>query len=129
MRLQTIVSRVVAPQDSVVITCGSFHGGDAHNIIPDSVDIKLNIRTYDEKVRAKVLESMRRIIEAECEAAGAPKKPLFVQTHQYPLTDNDPTIAEELRNLFEDCFGNDHVEEMEMLAGSEDFLLEFSPNA
>ena len=121
MRLQTIVSRVVAPQESVVITCGSFHGGDAHNIIPDSVDIKLNIRTYDEKVRAKVLESMTCIIKAECEAAGAPKKPQFTQTHKYPLTDNDPMIAQELRTLFESCFGQDHVEEMEKLAGSEDF--------
>lgn len=121
MKLQTIVSRVVAPQDTVVVTCGSFHGGDAHNIIPDSVDIKLNIRTYDEKVRAKVLEAMRRIIESECEAAGAPKKPLFRQTHKYPLTDNDPTIAEELRALFESSFGEDHVEELEQLAGSEDF--------
>ena len=121
VRLQTIVSRVVAPQDSVVITCGSFHGGDAHNIIADSVDIKLNIRTYDAKVREKVLDSMRRIIEAECIAAGSPRKPEIKQTHQYPLTSNDPEIAEGLRSLFKEFFGASHIEEMEKLAGSEDF--------
>ena len=121
VRLQSVVSRVVAPQDSVVITCGSFHGGDAHNIIPESVDIKLNIRTYNEKVREKVLDSVRGIIEAECESAGAPRKPEIKQTHQYPLTDNDPEIAQELRSLFEDSFGASQVHEMLKLAGSEDF--------
>ena len=121
VRLQSVVSRVVAPQDSVVITCGSFHGGDAHNIISESVDIKLNIRTYDEKIREKVLDSVRGIIEAECQSAGAPRKPEIKQTHQYPLTDNDPKIAEELRSLFEDSFGASQVHEMLKLAGSEDF--------
>ena len=121
VRLQNIVNRVVAPQDSVVITCGGFHGGDAHNIIPVSVDIKLNIRTYDTKTRAKVLESMRRTIEAECKAAGAPRKPEIIKTHQYPLTYNDATMAGELRPLFEDCLGAASIEEMEKLAGSEEF--------
>ena len=120
VRLQTIVSRVVAPQDSVVITCGSFHGGDAHNIIPDSVEIKLNVRTYDTKVREKILDKIRRIIETEYEAAGSPKKPKIEQTHQYPLTDNDPGMTKDLRALFEEFFDPNHVEEMEKLAGSED---------
>ncbi|KAL8823962.1 MAG: hypothetical protein Q9191_005408 [Dirinaria sp. TL-2023a] len=121
VRLQGIVSRVVPPQETVVVTCGSIHGGDAHNNIPPSVEFKLNIRTYNDEVRAKVLASMRRIIEAECEAAGAPRKPDIKRTHEYPLTDNDAKMSAELRSLFEESFGEDHVETMEQLAGSEDF--------
>ena len=121
VRLQSIVSRTVAPSDTVVVTCGSFHGGDAHNIIPDSVQLKLNIRTYDERVRAEVLRVMRDIVEAECKAAGAQEKPTILQTHKYPLTSNDPAIADKLRNVFQDHFGDEHVKEMEKLAGSEDF--------
>ena len=121
VRLQSIVSRVVPPQETVVLTCGSIHGGDAHNNIPPSVEFKLNIRTYNEEVRAKVLASMRRIIESECEAAGAPEKPEIKRTHEYPLTDNDAKMSAELRTLFEESFGKDHVETMEQLAGSEDF--------
>ena len=121
VRLQSIVSRVVPPQETVVITCGSIHGGDAHNNIPPSVEFKLNIRTYNNEVRAKVLASMRRIIETECEGAGTPKKPDIKRTHEYPLTDNDAKMSAELRTLFEESFGRDNVETMEKLAGSEDF--------
>lgn len=120
VRLQSIVSRVVPPQETVVVTCGSIHGGDAHINIPPSVEFKLNIRTYNDEVRAQVLASMRRIIESECEAAGAPKKPEIKRTHEYPLTDNDAKMSAELRALFEEAFEKDRVETMEKLAGSED---------
>lgn len=121
VRLQTIVSRVVPPQETVVVTCGSIHGGDAHNNIPPSVQLKINIRTYNDDLRTKVPASMQRIIEAECDAAGAPQKPEIKRTHEYPLTDNDAKISTGLRSLFEQSFGKDHVEVMEQLAGSEDF--------
>ena len=121
VRLQSIVSRLVPPQETVVVTCGSIHGGDAHNNIPPSVEFKLNIRTYNDNVRAKILASMKRIIEAECEAAGTTKKPEIKRTHEYSLTDNDAKMSAELRTLFEESFGKDHVETMEQLAGSEDF--------
>ncbi|KAJ8115197.1 hypothetical protein ONZ43_g4726 [Nemania bipapillata] len=121
VRLQSIVSRLVAPQDEVVLTCGSFHGGDAHNIIPDFVKFKINVRTYNEKVRAKVLRAIGDIIRAEAAAAGAPKEPTIERTHKYPLTSNDVKLTEQLRGLFISHFGESHVEEMEKLAGSEDF--------
>ena len=121
VRLQSIVSRVVAAQDTVVLTCGSFHGGDAHNVIPSSVQFKINIRTYDENVRGRVLEAMRNIIESECQAGGTPRKPVIERTHEYPLTSNDPEIVEELREVFQQHFGEEHVKEMNKLAGSEDF--------
>src|SRR5690606_24232313 len=35
LRLQTIVSREVAPLDSAVLTVGSLHAGTKENIIPD----------------------------------------------------------------------------------------------
>ncbi|KAI0185543.1 hypothetical protein EV127DRAFT_463837 [Xylaria flabelliformis] len=121
VRLQSIVSRSVAPQDEVVLTCGSFHGGDAHNVIPDFVKFKINVRTYDERVRAKVLKAIKDIIHAECSAVGAPKDALIERTHEYPLTSNDPKLTQELRELFIDYLGESHVEETEKLAGSEDF--------
>ncbi|KAI9642414.1 hypothetical protein NHQ30_009219 [Ciborinia camelliae] len=124
VRLQSIVSRLVAPQDEVVITCGSFHGGDAHNVITDYAKFKMNVRTYNDKVREKVLKSIKNIIYAECSAVGAPREPIIERTHEYPLTSNDPRLTEELRTLFVKRFGGSHIEEMEKLeklAGSEDF--------
>lgn len=121
VRLQTIVSRLVAPQDEVVLTCGSFHGGDAHNVIPDTVKFRVNLRTYSDTVRAKALKAIRDIINAEAMAVSAPKEPLIDRTHEYPLASNDPHCTEQLRALFVAHFGPSHVEEMEKLAGSEDF--------
>src|SRR3546814_21151690 len=44
MRLQTIVSREVAPSDSAVLTIGALQAGTKENIIPDEAMLKLNIR-------------------------------------------------------------------------------------
>ncbi|KAI0873945.1 hypothetical protein GGS24DRAFT_490369 [Hypoxylon argillaceum] len=123
VRLQSIVSRLVAPQDEVVLTCGSFHGGDAHNVIPDFVKFKINVRSYNEKVRATVLKAIEDIIYAEASAVGAPKEPTIERTYKYPLKSNDSKLTEGLRRLFIGHFGESHVEEMGKLAGSED-----SPN-
>src|SRR5574338_1293188 len=55
MRLQTIVSRELAATDAAVVTIGSLQAGDKENVIPDDAVIKLNVRTFDADVRARVL--------------------------------------------------------------------------
>lgn len=77
MRLQTIVSREIAPIDSAVLTIGLLQAGTKENIIPDEATLKLNIRTYDEGVRNTMLSSIKRICCAECAASNAPRDPEF----------------------------------------------------
>jgi hippurate hydrolase len=48
LRLQTIVSREIAPSEPAVLTIGSLQAGAKENIIPDHATIKLNLRTYSE---------------------------------------------------------------------------------
>ena len=43
-------------------------------MIPDEAVIKLNVRTFDEGVRSHVLEAIKRIVEAEAQASGAPRR-------------------------------------------------------
>jgi amidohydrolase len=74
LRLQTIVSREIAPNDAAVVTIGSLQAGTKENVIPDEAIIKLNVRTYDEGVRKHVLAAIKRIVNAEAEASGAPKR-------------------------------------------------------
>ena len=50
MRLQTIVSREVAPTDSAVVTIGVLQAGTKENVIPEEAILKLNVRTFDEGV-------------------------------------------------------------------------------
>lgn len=75
VRLQTIVSRELSPTTPAVVTVGSLHVGSGPNVIPDRAVLELNVRTYDEGTRAHVLRSIRRMAQAECDAAGAPRPP------------------------------------------------------
>ncbi|MDR8411180.1 amidohydrolase [Nonomuraea sp. 3-1Str] len=45
VRLQTVVSREVAPLSPAVLTVGSIHAGTNPNNIPESAEIQLNVRT------------------------------------------------------------------------------------
>ncbi len=49
--LHHIVSRKVDPLDPAVLTIGKIKGGDAENVIPDSVEMEGTIRTLNHKVR------------------------------------------------------------------------------
>jgi amidohydrolase len=75
MRLQTVVSREVAMTDSAVVTVGTLRAGMSENVIPDRALLRLNVRTFKDQVRARVLAAIRRILEAEAAASGAPKPP------------------------------------------------------
>src|SRR5690349_12836710 len=68
-RLQTIVSREIAPDQFGVVTVGSLHAGTKANIIPDQATMLLNIRAYDLAVREKLIAAIERIVKADCEAA------------------------------------------------------------
>jgi hippurate hydrolase len=120
MRLQTIVAREVAPADSAVVTVGSLQAGTKENIIPDDATLKINIRTYDERVREHVLGAVTRICRAESLASGAPREPEVTTLSSYPLTSNDAAATERVAAAFAAQFG-DKAQEARPAAASEDF--------
>ena len=120
LRLQSIVSREVAPQAQAVVTVGEFHAGTKENIIPAEAYIKLNVRTTDEEVRTHVLDAIKRICIAEAHASNAPQDPEFEEINSYPLTVNDARITEEVVQAFRSQFGN-RVVETPPQGASEDF--------
>lgn len=120
-RLQTIVSRGIAPMDVAAVTCASIHGGDTDNVIPDRLELKVDVRTFDPTVREKVMAAVKRIINAECEAAGVLKSPLIEATRTFPLTVNDPSLVESLRSTFKASFGEENTWEAGQSAASENF--------
>jgi amidohydrolase len=121
LRLQTIVSREVAPSQSAVLTIGALQAGTKENVIPDEAVIKLNIRTFDEGVRTRVLESIKRIVDAEAEASGAPQPPVIRPLDQYQLVSNDPDATERVRTAFQTHFGEERVVDIPPISASEDF--------
>jgi hippurate hydrolase len=89
MRLQTVVSREVGAAQTAVVTVGSLHAGTKENIIPDTADLRINIRSTTPAVRDRVLAAVERIVRAEAAASGAPKEPEIAGLHSFPVTVND----------------------------------------
>ena len=122
LRLQTIVSREIAATDAAVLTVGSLQAGTKENVIPEEATIKLNVRTFDEEVRKKVLGAIERIANAESDASDAPKRPEITPIDRYPLTVNDPDATRKVAGAFGSHFGHDRVEELSApVPASEDF--------
>lgn len=120
VRLQTVVSREVAPTDPAVLTVGSITSGVSPNVIPESATFQVNVRTYDDKVRKQVLEAIQRIVRAECTASLSPKEPEFTQVNAFPPTINDPETTARVADAFKTYFG-DAAHDMDLMMGSEDF--------
>jgi len=121
LRMQTIVSRELAAAESAVVTVGSLHAGEKENVIPDEALIKLNVRTFDEGVRARVLAAITRIANAEAAASGAPQSPEITPLDSYSLVVNDPDATHRVLDVFRTHFGNERVREVKPTSASEDF--------
>jgi amidohydrolase len=120
LRLQTIVSREVAPTDAVVVTVGSLQAGTKENVIPDEAVIKLNVRTFNEDVRKRVLAAIERIVNAEAEASRA-RKPEITLLDRYPFLENDPEATKQTVNAFRSYFPANRVQDTQPTTASEDF--------
>jgi hippurate hydrolase len=121
LRLQTIVSREVAATDAAVVTVGVLQAGTKENVIPDDAIIKLNVRTFDAGVRSRVLAAIERIVNAEAEASGAPRKPEISSLDHYPLNVNDQTASNRIAEAFRTHFSPDRVKHTGPAPASEDF--------
>jgi hippurate hydrolase len=120
MRLQTIVSREVAAAEAAVVTIGALQAGTKENVIPDEAIIKLNVRTFDEGVRQRVLAAIERIVNAEAAASGAPP-PEITPLDRYPLVSNDPEATRRVVESFRRHFPPERVRETGPAPASEDF--------
>jgi amidohydrolase len=120
VRLQTIVSRQVAPGDTAVVTVGSCHAGTRSNIIPDFAVLELNLRSYSSVTRQRMLDAIQRIVRAECQASGSPQDPEFETEFTFPVTVNDPAVTERVAKAFAAHFA-DNADEIPRQTVSEDF--------
>lgn len=120
IRLQTVVSREIAPGQTAVLTVGSSQAGTTANVIPDRAVLQLNLRSYSGQTREHMLAAIRRIVRAECQAARSPQDPDFQTLDSYPLTDNDPDTTSRVVAAFKDCFG-DRAVHWDQQTASEDF--------
>lgn len=70
-KLQQIVARRVDPLKPAVVTVGSFHAGNAFNVIADRAKLTGTVRTFDPEVRDFIEKEIERVIEGEVLSSGA----------------------------------------------------------
>ena len=121
MKLQTIRSRELAGDVPAVITVGFVNAGVKHNVIPEEAHIGLNLRTQSTIVQQQIIDSIRRMAEAEAEAFRAPKPPEITTSDSVPLTSNNELIDQRIRAVHTALLGPKHIVELPTIMFSEDF--------
>jgi len=124
MGLQTIASREIDPQDPVVVTVGSIHGGAKHNVISDRVDMQLTVRSYSDQTRETVLSAIERIATNIGRSAGLAEDMLpemEVKDEYTPATYNDPDLTERVVPVMAGALGEGRVVRTDPVMGGEDF--------
>ncbi len=117
---QSIVSRIIDPQDPAVLSITQFHAGDAYNVIPNEVSISGCTRCFSPKVQAKLESQMKKIAEDICAAYGASCS--FRYERRYPPTINSEIEANTAADVAASIVGNERVNRNPKSAmGSEDF--------
>jgi len=90
--LQTVVSRTIdLTQEPAVVTIGMIRGGVRENIIPDSVEMRGTIRTFNEEMRDDIHERVTTLAEAVSRGSRAGCKVCIDKN--YPVTVNDPELT------------------------------------
>ncbi|VVG73608.1 M20 aminoacylase family protein [Pandoraea apista] len=118
--LQSIVSRNVDPRRMAVVTVGAIHGGDAPNVIPDSVELRLSVRAHTPKVREQLRDRIIELVNAQATVFGARAE--IDYRWRYPALINDADMTEFARQVALDWLGPQGLmEDFEPLTGSEDF--------
>ena len=105
--LQEIHARELSASDEAVLTIGTFHAGEAGNVIPDTAAMGGTIRTYDEKTRAYLKERMTAIAQNVAEAFRASAEVSFGSG--CPTLINDKDLSEKVTGYLKDLLGADRA--------------------
>lgn len=118
--LQTVVTRRVSVFDPAVVTVTQIFASTAHNVIPDTAELRGTIRTLSEETRAALRARIATAAEGIAAAHGATAE-VWVDAG-FPVTVNDAGAVELLRRAAGELLGDDRVPPMrDPLMGSEDF--------
>ncbi|KPL83212.1 hypothetical protein SE15_08165 [Thermanaerothrix daxensis] len=121
LALQTIISRNISPLEVAVLSVTQIHGGEAHNVIPESVHLRGTLRTFTQPIRDLVLSRVTRITEElaramECEGE-------VKVTDLTPPVINDEAMAKWVAQIARDVIPEVNVDTTYRTMVSEDMAL------
>lgn len=121
LALQTIRSRRINTQEPLVITVGSFQGGNRYNIIADEVKMEGTMRTLNEEVRTNAMAQMNQTLKGITSAYGASYELTWGKNN--PVTYNDPKLVAATLPTIKRVIGESNITTPLPQMGAEDFSL------
>lgn len=117
--LEALIAREISPNDYAALSVCSIDSGDSYNIIPDKVEIRATMRTYEPAIHEKLKERIAEIVE-NVGAAFNTKTWIEVESGT-PAIVNDSEMVDQINTYLSD-FGMDFKTNPEMrLPASDDF--------
>ena len=120
---QVLISREKDPAAFGVLTVGAIHAGSAPNIIPDSAEVKVNIRSQSPEVRDLLRSGTARAAKAAAAMGNAPE-PTITYLGGTGILMNDESMAEKAAAVLGAVFGKGLVfapATAAPMSGSEDY--------
>ena len=105
-RRKSYCAQGVSVPELILEIVASLQAGQTENIIADKAEIKVDVRSMNTHTREKVLASIRRIVQAECDASGSTRKPIIEEITVFPLTVNDEALNNTLAASFQKHFAS-----------------------
>jgi amidohydrolase len=124
--LQSIVSRNVNPQESVVVSVGEFKAGTTFNVIPDKAFLKGTVRSYNNELHRMIYRRILEMATRMAEAFNCTASMETIAIVQAVVNAPEPTAV--VRKAVEKLIGPEHIIEKRTMA-SEDmgFFLDEIP--
>jgi hippurate hydrolase len=118
--LQTVVSRNVDPREMAVISVGAIHGGEAANVIPQNVTMRLTVRAFNPEIRAMLKQRITDLVQSQAQTMGVQADVDY--DWRYPSLINDEASTAFAKQVALDWLGDKGVmPNLAPLTGSEDF--------
>lgn len=117
--LQHVVARNVDPLASAVVSVTRIAAGTSYNVIPGQVELSGTVRTFDEALRTRIPELMRRIVAGVTSAHGATFEMRYERGYR-PVV-NDEAAASLVRRAVTRALGPDALVDATPTMGGEDF--------
>lgn len=117
--LQSVITRNINPLEPGVVTVSQFHGGTAHNVIPEEVTLTMSVRVFDDETHATIERRIKEIVTGVASALGCKAEIDYV--HEHAPTVNDAEIAQLVREEAIAIVGEDNVAPNQKVMGAEDF--------
>lgn len=117
--LEALIAREISPNDYAALSVCSIDSGSSYNIIPNKVEMRATMRTYQPEIHEKLKQRISEIVKNVGEAFNT-KTWIEVESGT-PAIVNDSEMVDQINTYLED-FGMDFKTNPEMrLPASDDF--------